>query len=59
MREPKEIMKDLEANRDEMKKWFPHIDRESARKVFNELAKKDIALEKELIESVKETYKMK
>jgi len=59
MREPKEIIKDLEAIHDEMKKWFPHLGRESARKKFNELAKKDAELEKELHESLEEKYKMK
>lgn len=56
MREPKEIIKDLEAIHDEMKKWFPHIQRESARKEFNKLAKKDAELEKELNKSLEEKY---
>jgi len=59
MREPKEIIKDLEAIHDEMKKWFDHLGRESARKEFIKLAKKDVELEKELIESLEEKYKMK
>jgi hypothetical protein len=59
MREWREIVKDLEAVHDEMKKWFSHLGRESARKEFNKLAKKDAELEKELSESLAERYKMK
>lgn len=53
MRESKEIMRDLEANHQEIKKWLPHIKRESVKKVLEDLEKKDVELEKELYESLK------
>ena len=59
MREPEEIEKEKQANFDEMKKWFPHLNRESARKIWNELVEKDIALDKELTESMEAKYKIK
>ena len=51
MREPEEIRKDLEAIRAEMKK------RRTLK--FDELSKKEIDLEKELVESLEHKYKMK
>lgn len=59
MRDPKEIRTDLEAIHDEMKKWFPHIQRDSARKKLEELEKKDAELEKELNKSWEEKYRTK
>jgi hypothetical protein len=59
MREPEEIIRDKEANLNEIKKWLPHVKRESAEKEFNKLAKKDAELEKKLIESLEEKYKIK
>lgn len=59
MREPKEIIRDKEANLNEIKKWLPHIKRESAEKEYKKFAKKDEELEKELIESLEEKYKLK
>lgn len=56
MREIKEITKDLENLHVEMHQWFPHLGRESARKEFCSLAKKDIELEKELIEALEQKY---
>jgi hypothetical protein len=59
MREPIEIIKEKEANLNEIKKWLPHIKRESAKKELEKLQKKDAKLEKELNESLEEKYKMK
>jgi hypothetical protein len=61
MREPEEIMEDLQEIHDKMKEWFPYLRvrmrGESAKIVFNELAKRDITLAKEIIESVKKNIK--
>jgi hypothetical protein len=59
MREPEEIKKDLEAIRAAMKKRSPNSGRASAQKKLDELSKKDIELEKELVESLEQKYKMK
>jgi hypothetical protein len=59
MRDPKEIIKDKEANLNEIKKWLPHVKRESAKKELERSQKKDAELEKELNESIEEKYKMK
>ncbi|MGD0203058.1 MAG: hypothetical protein ABSC20_04030 [Candidatus Bathyarchaeia archaeon] len=59
MREPEEIKKDLEAIRAEMKKRSPNSGKASVQKKFDELSKKDIELEKELVESLEQKYKMK
>jgi recombinational DNA repair protein RecR len=56
MREIKEITKDLENLHVEVHEWFPHLGRKSARKKFYSLAKKDIELEKELIEALEQKY---
>lgn len=54
-------MEDLQEIHDKMKEWFPHLRvrmrGESAKIVFNELAKRDITLAKEIIESVKKNIK--
>jgi len=59
MREPKEIAGELEAIHDEMKKWLPHLERESARKEFGRLSQKEMELERELNSSLIGKYKLK
>jgi hypothetical protein len=59
MREPTEITKDLEAIRHKIKKWSPHnTGKASERKKFDEMAKKEVELERELVESLEEKYKI-
>ena len=59
MREPEEIIRDKEANLNEIKKWLPHVKRESAEKEYRKFTKRDKELEKELAESLEEKYKVK
>lgn len=58
MREPTEIRKDLEAIRHKIKKWSPNTGKVSERKKFDEMVKKEVELERELVESLEEKYKI-